>query len=328
MGIDDWKDCELRVFRRVSRGVIEQVVDAENVRLNHMLGHSVSTSGVGRRFSFETFRRRVALLGPPPGDEHVERSQYLRRLLTLMMRCDEELDASDPAYDKLTTIGRQDFYLLLSALDWIPVKRDVLMTVARLADLTHRNAIIEAMAIHPELADIVFEHGWERDAHDVLVELLRYQRHLPLSVYRSVLLLDDPTIDDLLIESYAYAPTVAKYQLLTQTARLRERLDAVAIRQWNETGRRFLSEQAAAGDELALAIRAGDADAFRTAMNYARFHQLHEEGRRDVEPMLSALRDVMLLPREAAKAFDELAEADPDRFEFDRNRRLFVRTNR
>jgi hypothetical protein len=136
----------------------------------------------------------------PANPTREELRDYVRSILALS-EGQSSFSSQDPQVARLTEVGPEHLDVLIDELgQFVMGDFHLLCAISELADERHKGLILGALPNQPDLAEIVLERDWVKDAEDVLVARLRARPcFLPTEWISAVAQLQRPdTYDDLI----------------------------------------------------------------------------------------------------------------------------------
>ena len=310
--------AELRLFRVRYLGVRSATARADGLRLDHRMREAFNPYG-RVQLDVTGYRRALESLGGIPESPT---SWDVQAVMRIIDRSDRWPDAQlgEPGFDRLLGIGRRDLNVLVSEVgeSGSQSQRSLIAAIDLLADLDDKGLIIANLQRAPALAEIVVSRGWERDAGDELMALLRERRALPMPALQAIVLLENPEANPLLLEQFSHTFRPTLYDLLWQVPEVRPELVRLINERWI-TSLRSTRDQGGdvfRSEESQLALRTGNFEALDGVL---RAFGTNEPS------VVRTLRPVMLLPQRWEAVRAELAEASASDFTFDEELRLFRR---
>ena len=127
--------------------------------------------------------------------------------------------------------GHLDLFLEVLNDPGLRERRIVTHAITQGARPDQKPAIIAALPGNGLLLDVITARGWLRDAQAALVQLAETSSP-PRELPPALLTLDDPALDRTVLDLYRSQPSVALYNTLRSTPRLKERAEELTHAMW------------------------------------------------------------------------------------------------
>ena len=296
---------------------------AERLNAMHRLSESGAAAGDQSRMPFAV---RHGLKPPPSLLKGVEEPTtwtteeiraYIDRVLDVSDTTPHVFE-NDPQIVMLARLGEDNLDLLVEALGTHQSgDYHLIEAIARLVREEHQAYVLEQLPLHAKLVTIVYRHGWEEDARDILIDgLSSGPRHIPGDWIKAAARLDDPRIPDALVSMMVRGrQTVAIYHALEQFGGLD--LDRIVHETWVENPSRDPVSRAVFAR---IAISHGIRDALVFVARTLIQGELPEYQRRALRTILKRSVDHRGTDREIALWVLE----NPDALQFDSVTRMFT----
>ena len=146
--------------------------------------------------------KTLAKIQMPEQPSKAQVRQYIEDVLS-GSESQNRVSSTDPQVGMLKKVGPGNGDLLINSLDSSPLawSKDYFLVEAikALADDSNKKAILDSLAFHPRLAEVVVHSGWEQDAKQTLgAELRDAGGYMPLDWIVAVASLKDPAAYPLL----------------------------------------------------------------------------------------------------------------------------------
>ncbi|MEM7394270.1 MAG: hypothetical protein AAF492_18175, partial [Verrucomicrobiota bacterium] len=322
-------DLQLLVFQRKVVDVMSTRLDPVTLRIPQLADQNTRYPVLPEdRFeNTDEFLAELEQLKEPAPETDLDTwRDYADKLFRLLARADYTDDAHSPSGKRLLNLGRRDFDLLLSFMvdDYTREQHALYKAVVILAsEGDRRDAIIDALARAPRLARLIADHGWEEEARETLLELIRYRKSATFAVIRAVSMLNDPDQDDLLFKAFTFNPNDETYDLLAPFPALRKRMDRFIEDMFVSASRVVSDDEFIFRTSNELALRQGNRKAFDSIMEYCRYIGTQSEASFNQHRLLEVLRPVLYLPQWPENAVSYLKENAHRPYTFDPERRVF-----
>jgi hypothetical protein len=299
-------DVELKVFRRVQRGMAKATLKQPDFALDSI-----------RHYDFHRDRVEAKehdrLLAAVPEDD-------TEALLELIARTGHRFSLWEPAPQRLRAIGERDFGELLRIWQRYSNEgqRVLGMVVDDLLDDSHKAQVLAAIPQHPDLAYLAVSRGWEDEIREPLLAAITGSASVTLRMHQALLLLDDPSVYPTMLASFAKSPNLHAYDMLERVPALRPELDRLARAHWQQARRVIARDDIFDREPFQLGLRAGDPDALALMKECLQNPESRKQFGRD---LVKAMQPVMVLPRQEQKALDVLAKSE---LRFHPDRRIYL----
>lgn len=211
--------------------------------------------------------RRLATLPTPPADApRREISLYLLEYFRLIDASGKFLDNGSPEVARLASLVPRQLNLLLEGMPAMgpSSKRATLAAIETGTLEEQKPAVIAALRLQPELAEVLWNRGWTDDARTELYDLIRSGQDLPFSVFRAVASFRDPETYPWLLGAFERGPSVPCDDLLHRLG-LWQSAGEIVRRKWDRSKLILRPGSSMFGETFVLALRHGDFSALRRA---------------------------------------------------------------
>ena len=130
-----------------------------------------------------------------PDDPTVEQVEEYIGKIADASRGQNSYSSDDPQVHMLAEAGRHHIRSLIEAMDRNELDFYISQALEQAVKEEHKGLVLETLAEHKGLAQVVSNRGWEEDARDTLLEGLQgAPQHLPPQWIQAAATLDDPDI--------------------------------------------------------------------------------------------------------------------------------------
>jgi hypothetical protein len=142
---------------------------------------------------------KLAQIKLPENPTRTQVKEYIRNILSVSAT-QSSCSVNDPQVDMLTKIGPENLDLLVP-LAGNPSHYEV-TAIQFMVRPEHKDLILNNLQEMPSLAGVVLAAGWQRDARDILLDMLRGKNYVEMSIVKAVAALEDPETYPLLLDYF------------------------------------------------------------------------------------------------------------------------------
>jgi hypothetical protein len=273
-----------------------------------------------------------ALTPPSPNAPRLEVGRYLNDVLRLVeARHYLVLSESDPVVNLLIPFVPKHLSAFLDgeATASHLGRRVMIAAIIQGAEAGQKAEIVQAMRMNPNLIEVILARDWMREAKEVLYELARSGRSLPLEVIQAVASFEDPQTYPWLLDHFRMGPNVSSYDLLSRLPGIQDRLLQTVDQLWRERPPLFYQYQQALPAIMPVALRQGKPEALREAYRFFEFSRtvagINDESLSDA--LMQCIHTEDLLPdarHDYSRVANWLTRFHAEEFRFNPGRRQFV----